>query len=94
MFEALKQEGPTNLPPTGPDGVIKVSGLHQWWGSEFIFSRQGYSNSYGNYEAKSLTLAGQVRYYPSGVLQDQFYLVGDITTADKSNGCFIVEMQK
>ena len=94
MFQELKQEGPTNLPPTGLDGVIKVSGLHRWWSSDFIFSRPGYSNVYGLYGTRGLTLSGQLRRFPAGRLQDQFYLEGNLVVADKSNGCFLVEMQK
>lgn len=94
MFQELKQEGPTNLPPTGLDGVIKVGGLHRWWSSDFIFSLPGYSNVYGVYGTRGLTLSGRMKHFPPGRLQDQFYLEGNLTVADKSNGCFLVEMQK
>jgi hypothetical protein len=94
MLEKLKQEGPTNLPPTGSDGTIKVKGLHHWWASEFIFSRSGYSNLYGYYDTRGLMLGGEVNYFPQGQLQDQFYLKGNVKTADKTNGFFIVEMQR
>jgi hypothetical protein len=94
MLETLKQEGPTNLPPTGPDGMICVSGLHRWWTSEFIFVCPGYSNIYGLYGSGRLSLAEMKSPFPPGPLQDQFILEGNLKSAQKSNGCFLVEMRK
>jgi hypothetical protein len=93
-FSTAKQEGPTYLPPSDSNGVIKVAGMHRWWSSEFIFSQLGYSNVYGYYNTKSLNLADQFCYYPTGSFQDQFILKGDIKIADKTNEFFIVEMQR
>jgi len=94
MFQTLKQEGPTNLPPSGPDGVVAVAGLHRWWTNDFIFSRPGYSNVYGGYGSGGLTLGQSMRHFPPGPLQDQFILEGSMKAAVKSNGCFLVEMPK
>lgn len=94
MFQALKQEGPTNLPPSAADGVIRVVGLHRWWTSDFIFTRPGYSNVYGGYVSGRLSLAEAMRHFPPGPLQDQFILQGQSRVAEKTNGCFIVEMHK
>ena len=94
MFQLLKQEGPTNLPPSGPDGIVKVDGLHRWWSSDFTFSRPDYSNVYGTYGSGNLTVSEQMRRFPSGPLQDQFWLDGHLTVAAKSNGCFLLQMQK
>jgi hypothetical protein len=95
MFEKVIQEGPTNLSPSGPDGVVKVAGVHGRWLSNFTFSHPGYSNVYGESDTKSLSLAGNVRYLnPLNGLHDQFVLEGNWKKADQSNGFFIVEMQK
>jgi hypothetical protein len=94
MFQPLKQEGPANLPPSGPGGIVKVDGLHRWWSSDFTFSHPGCSNVYGIYGSGKLTVSDQMQHFPSGPLQDQFWLRGHLTVADKSNGCFLVEMQQ
>ena len=94
MFQQLKQEGPTNLPPSGSDGVVKVDGLHRWWSSDFTFSRPGYSNVYGGFGSGKLVLSERMQHFPPGQLQDQFWLTGPMTVAEKSNGCFLVEMRK
>lgn len=94
MFQTLKQEGPTNLPSSGPDGIINVAGLHKWWTSEFVFTCSGYSNVYATYEGRRLVSSEEMHHFPSGQLQDQFMLSGDLKIAEKSNGCFLIEMQK
>jgi len=94
MFQQLKQEGPTNLPPSRQDGTIVVGGLHTWWSSDLIFSCPGYSNVYGQYGSGILCLARRMRYFPPGPLQEQFILEGGVRVAEKSSGCFVVEMQK
>jgi hypothetical protein len=98
MFQLRKQEGPTNLPPSGTDGVIRVVGLHRWWSSDFIFACPGYSNVYGGYDSGRLTLAPAMSHYPPmpwpDPFKDQFTLEGQLKLAQKSNGCFLVEMHK
>jgi len=98
MFQSLKQEGPTNLSPSGPDGITRVVGLHRSWTSEFIFACPGYSNVYGGYGSGRLTLAAAMSHYPPvpwpGPFKDQFMLEGQLKLAHKSNGCFLIEMHK
>lgn len=92
MFRALQQEGPTNLPQSTKDGIIRVVGLHRGWFSEFVITRPGFSNVYGHYRGGRLSLAESVRYFPPGALQDQFMMQGQ--PAVKTNGCFMIEMHK
>ena len=94
LFQPLDQEGPTNLPPSGREGTIVIGRLHRGWSSELIFSSPGYSNVYAHYSTGSLSLAGRMKYFAPGPLQDQFILEGNVTTADKSNGWFLIEMRK
>lgn len=93
-FQRLKKEGPTNLPASGPDGMVKVDGLHRWWSSDFTFSRPGYSNVYGIYGSGNLTVSEHMLRFSPGPFQDQFWLDGHLALAVKSNGCFHVEMRK
>jgi hypothetical protein len=99
MFSRSGHEGPTNLPPLGQNGIIKIGGLHTWWESEFIFSRPGYSNVYGGYETgvfknSDFTLGERVTYFPPGPFEDEFILEGKLTSANRSNGCFTIPMHK
>jgi hypothetical protein len=89
----LKHEGPTNLPPSGHDGVIAVSGLHRNWYGRFIFSCPGRSNFFGLYSVGSLGLADRIRYMPPGPFEGQFILEGTLTSASRSNGCFLIPMK-
>src|SRR5207302_9601841 len=90
----LEHEGPTNLPPSWQDGIIRIEGVHRYWGSRFIFSCPGYSNVYGFYSVGRLGLAESVTYLPSGPLEDEFILEGKPTSASLSNGCFLIPMPK
>src|SRR2546421_3140493 len=93
MFQTLKQEGPTNLPPSGDNGTITIKGLRHWWESEFIFTCTGYSNVYGFYDT-SMRLAPRIQPLPMIGVPDYFLLPGDVTMASKSNGVFLIEMPK
>lgn len=90
----LEHEGPTNLPPSGQDGIISVEGLHRDWGSRFIFSCPGHSNVYGFYSVGKMGLAERVTYLPPGPLEGEFILDGNLTSAFQSNGCFLVKMPR
>jgi len=88
-------EGPTDLPPSGEDGLINVGELHRNWSGSFIFACPGYANVYGEFTSKGkLILAEKIEYFPPGKLEGQFYLKGDMTSAPQSNGCFLVKMSK
>ncbi len=88
-------EGPTNLPSSGENGFIKVGKLHRDWSSTFIFTRPGYSNVYGGFTSKGKMLLGEeIRYFPPGRLDGQFYLKGRIVSAFLSNQCFVVPLPK
>jgi hypothetical protein len=101
MFQQTKQEGPTNLPPSGQNGIIivqglraPVSGLHNWH-SYFIFSCSGFSNVYGTYEGPPLGLGERKRNFDlHGALKDAFFLEGHLTSIFPSNGCFLVPMRR
>jgi hypothetical protein len=96
MLQTIIHEGPTNLPPSGPNGIIALGGLHHWWTSEFVFTFPGYSNVYGEYQALAfgsghLRLADAMQPISRGVLQDQFFLEGHVKEAVKTNGYFLIE---
>jgi hypothetical protein len=94
MLWRSKQEGPTNLPPSGAGGIVKVKGLHRWWSSDFTFSCVGYSNLYGIYGSGNLSVSAKARHFSHGPFQDQFWLENPLKAAAKSNDCFLVEMRK
>jgi hypothetical protein len=99
MFSKIKHEGPTNLTPSGQNGIIEIGGLHTWWGSEFIFSCPGYSNVYGGcwtgvFGNSDFLLGERITYFPPGLLEDQFILEGKLTTANRSKGCFIIPIHR
>ncbi len=94
MFEKLIHEGPTNLPPSSQDGIIDVGRVHRNWQITFIFSRAGYSSVYGVYGVGKLALATNVVYYPPGQFEGQFFLDGELKSAVKNDGCFLVPMQR
>ena len=94
MFRPLTHYGPTNLPPSGQDGLIEVRGLHQNWLSTFVFSCPGRSNVYGRYSEGVLNVGKNVVYYPPGELDGEFRFSGDAETAIKTNGCFVIAIPK
>ena len=66
-------EGPTNLPPSGQDGLVNVGELHRNWSGSLIFTCSGYSNVYGEFTSKGkLILAEQIEYFPPVSLRDSF----------------------
>jgi hypothetical protein len=96
MFIRAKQEGPTNLPASGQDGMIVVGGLHSsWlnWHNYFAFSCSGFSNVYGIYEGPPLGLGERI-FKLDGELKDAFILEGNLTSIFQSNGCYVIPMQK
>jgi hypothetical protein len=90
----LASYGPTNLPPSGEDGVIHVGGLRRNWASRFVFTHPGYSNVYGIYSRGGLGLAERVWDAGEGRFKGQFTLEGKLATASLSNGCFVVPLPK
>jgi hypothetical protein len=87
--------GPTNLPPSGKEGVIKIGGLHRSWQSRFTFSCAGYSNVYGLYSAgNGLSLGERISYFDDAFFKGQFMLEGKLTGGILSNGCFLIPMSK
>jgi hypothetical protein len=94
MFRPVTHYAPTNLPSTGQNGIVEIRGLHRNWTSTFIFSSAGYSNLYGKYDGGTLNLGTNVVYYPSGMLEGDFRFDGDPKMATKSNGSFLLPMQR
>lgn len=88
----LASYGPTNLPPSGQDGVIHVHGLRRNWTSRFVFTHPGYSNVYGIYSRGGLGLDERVWDAGEGRFTGQFTLEGKLATASLSNGCFVVPL--
>ena len=89
----LASYGPTNLPPSGQDGVVEAVGLQRNWVSSFVFTHPGYSNVYGIYSGGKLGLAERVSGL-EGRFKGQFILEGKLATASLSNGCFVVPLPK
>jgi hypothetical protein len=87
-------EGPTNLPPSGDDGLIRVGELHRNWSSYFIFSCPGYSTVYGEFTPSrgQMIVADEIKYFPPGRFAGEFYLKGNMTSTSQSNGCFVVPL--
>jgi hypothetical protein len=95
MFAPIKHEGPTNLPPSGSDGIIKLTGVHRSRLNDLKFSAQGYSNVYGIcYFPGEMSLGYTMRKFPQGLLEQEFILEGTVTQAARSNGCYVVPMHK
>lgn len=96
VLRGVKHEGPTILPPTGRDGVIRLTNVHNAiWGNEMIFSRPRYSNVYAEwYRHEGMTLATGFTNFPAGDLEQEFTLKGTLTEAARSNGCYIVPMHQ
>lgn len=103
MFQTIVHGTPTKLPPSGPDGVIRVNDLKLTWTSEFTLSCTGYSNVHGNYDVGGgMSLSDQIRYYPPDIGSPpgthgnggEFMLTNEIRVAVKKDGYFIVPMQK
>src|SRR5690349_7267506 len=68
------REGPTNLPPSGEDGVITFGKLHQGWTSYFVLACPGYSNVYGCFPVRGkLHMAKEISYFPPGRFAGEFY---------------------
>jgi hypothetical protein len=86
----LYQTGPTNLPPSGRDGVITIGGVHKQWSNNLIFSRPGYTTLYGNYNDARLWWTERMTPFPRG----GFKLEKPFTEAVSSNGYLIIRMQK
>src|SRR5882762_8587399 len=57
LFGVVHHSGPANLPPSGADGIIKLTGVHETWTSSCVFSRPGYVTAYGGYSRGELALA-------------------------------------
>jgi hypothetical protein len=95
MFQRIAHTAPTNLPPSGQEGLIEVRGIYRTWNSQFVFSLPGYSTVYGHYySGGDLNLSTQVSRIPSGLFAGEFYLEGKLEAVGKTNGCFLVRMQK
>jgi hypothetical protein len=90
----LASYGPTNLPPSGEDGVVHVVGLRRYWTSRFVFTHAGYSSVYGAYSRGGLGLAERVWDTGEGRFKGQFILEGKLTTASLTNGCLVVPLPK
>jgi hypothetical protein len=100
MFQKIMHFPATNLPPTGPDGVVKVRHLHRNWTSTFVFSCPGCPTLYGKYSGGALysggvlTLGTNVAFFPQEMLEGDFQFEGDAGIAIKTNGFFLVKMLK
>lgn len=95
MFAPIKHEGPTNLPPSGNDGIIKLTRVHRWWVNELAFSCPGYSNVYGIcYLRGEMSLGNAKSDFPGDFLEPEFFLQGTVTGASRSDGCYTVPMHK
>jgi hypothetical protein len=81
--------GPTNLPPSNQDGVIRVDKLNTHMGSRFIFSCPGYAPVYALYCDGSMALAGRVSFLP----RNEFVLEGNLVSVGPTNGYFLVQME-
>jgi hypothetical protein len=91
--------GPTNLPPSGKDGVIAANGIYKKKVNLFIFSRSGYSTVYGGYY-----LGGILTRYSAGcfeqadhtnsiALRRGFIIEEPLTRVSPTNGFIIVRMR-
>jgi|ERR1035437_6737670 hypothetical protein len=85
----LHETGPTNLPPSGDNGVIKISAVHRDWANRLVLARSGFRTVYGGYTGGQLWLSETVRWFPGGVSQ----MVEPVTEAASTNGCFLAPMQ-
>ncbi len=94
MFAKSLSSGPSNLPPSGDDGVIKIAGLHKNWSTRFTLKCTGYSNVYGDYSGMyGLGLSGRITDFDDEY-KGQFILEGKLTGGVLTNGCFLIPMQK
>ncbi|EEF61724.1 hypothetical protein Cflav_PD4764 [Pedosphaera parvula Ellin514] len=90
LFRGSAHIAPTNLPPSGPDGIIRVEAQPGvTWKGSFIFSCPGCQKLYGFYAPKYLNLAETV-----DDEDGDFVLEQPIVSAAVTNGCFIVPMAK
>ena len=99
MFARIRHEGPNNLPPSRQNEMIKIGGMHTYWINEFIFSCPGYSNVYGFYQTPDVFSRSTLELGPQietlgDEFDGQFIIRGNVRTASKSNGCFVVPMPK
>lgn len=91
LLLGVSHTGPTNLPPSGEDGVITVPGLHETWASCFVFSRPGYATAYGAYCRGALSLAGRIN---SLHTDTGFILEGPLAVSRATDGLVPVPMKR
>jgi hypothetical protein len=82
--------GPTNLPPSGSDGIIELAGVRESWRSSLVFSKAGYATVYGSYGDSELTLAPATN---AVATYGPFIIKGPFSVVRPTNGFFIVTMK-
>jgi hypothetical protein len=63
------ETGPTNLPPSGDDGLVTISGVHEHWSNRFSFSCSGYRTIYGRYHSGIVRISDRLLSFPRGTSQ-------------------------
>ena|SRR5947209_3469949 len=90
LFRGPARIGPTNLPATGPYGIIKVEAMRPGtWCNRFIFVCPGYQKLYGAFEPERLNLTKEVDWEGGPFILEQ-----PIVSAAVTNGCFVVPLEK
>jgi hypothetical protein len=97
--ESLK---PINLLRSNTNGLIMASKLEKVWLTEFVFSCDGYLNTYGNYQYNQGNFSysnGTNAFFPHLPIEsplpfdDVFALQEPVTICQSSNGCFLIKLK-
>jgi hypothetical protein len=99
MLHRAEEVGAVNLPCSDDNGIIIVRGFHKsWWLSEFTFSRQGYLNTYGQYNENRLRFSTNITnsnniYGLGSPFSNVFELQKPIVLSQFSNGFFLISLE-
>lgn len=87
------QTGPTNLPVSSLDGIIRVTDVHPKMVSRFVFSQPNYETAYGIYgaDAGTFTLGAKTN---SRIPGGRFVLDAPYTNIFYTNGLFLVPIHR
>jgi hypothetical protein len=84
--------GPTNLPPSGEDGVVVVRGIYRGKQNRFIFSKSEYATVYGIYSmGRRFSESNQTN---SIAGWDGFILEEPLTGITPTNGVIVIRMKE
>jgi hypothetical protein len=98
MLHRAGEVGSVNLGYSDENGIIAVRGFHKsWWLSEFTFSCQGYSNTYGQYNENRLRFSTGITnsslYGAGSPFSNVFTLQKPIVLSQFSNGFFQILLE-